>query len=96
MKVYWTLNAITHLTNIYEFISLNSPTYARRMVDRITRRSEQITSHPLSGRKVPEYEADDIREIIENPYRIVYRVKQNHIDVLAVIHGAQLLPAEIE
>jgi plasmid stabilization system protein ParE len=73
MKVYWTLNAIKHLTNIYDYIALNSPTYARRMVDRITRRSEQISTQPLSGRKVPEYEAEDIRELIEKPYRIIYR-----------------------
>jgi addiction module RelE/StbE family toxin len=96
MKVYWTLNAIKHLTNIYDYIALNSPTYARRMVDRITRRSEQISTQPLSGRKVPEYEAEDIRELIEKPYRIIYRVKQDQIDVLAVVHGAQLLPAEIQ
>jgi addiction module RelE/StbE family toxin len=96
MKVYWTLNAIRHLTNIYEYIALNSPTYARRMVDRITRRSEQISAQPLSGRKVPEYEAEDIRELIEKPYRIIYRVKQDQIDVLAVIHGAQILPEEIK
>jgi len=44
---------------------------------------------------VPEYEAEDIRELIEKPYRIIYRVKQDQIDVLAVIHGAQLLPGEI-
>jgi plasmid stabilization system protein ParE len=73
MKVYWTLNAIRHLTNIYEYIGLNSPTYARRMVHRITRRSEQISAQPLSGRKVPEYEAEDIRELIEKPFRIIYR-----------------------
>ena len=96
MKVYWTLNAIRHLTNIYEYISLNSPTYGMRTVDRITRRSEQIASQPYSGRKVPEYEAEDLRELIEKPYRIIYRVKQNQIDVLAVIHGAQILPEEIE
>ena len=96
MKVHWTLNAIKHLTNIYEYIALNSPTYARRIVDRITRRSEQISTQPLSGRKVPEYEAEDIRELIEKPYRIIYRIKQDQIDVLAVIHGAQLLPEEIK
>ncbi len=42
MRVHWTNNAIEHLVNIYEHIALNSPTYATRMVDRITRRSEQI------------------------------------------------------
>jgi toxin ParE1/3/4 len=57
-----------------EFLHLNSPTYAKRMVDRITRRSSQIAGNPLSGRMVPEYQVDDIRELIEKPYRIIYRV----------------------
>jgi len=71
MRVHWTENAIKHLVNIYEYIAFNSPTYAKRMVDRITRRSEQIANHSLSGRKVPEYKADDVRELIETPYRII-------------------------
>jgi len=48
----------------------------------------------MSGRKVPEYESDEIREVIEKPYRIIYRIKPDQIDVLAVVHGAQLLPLE--
>ncbi len=95
MKVYWTQNAIEHMVNIYEYIALNSPTYAKRMADKITRRSEQIADHPFSGRKVPEYDAEDIRELIEKPYRIIYRIKPDQIDVVAVIHGARLLPDEM-
>jgi addiction module RelE/StbE family toxin len=95
MKVHWTRNAIDHLVNIYEYISLNSPTYAKQMVDRITGRSVQIADNPQSGRMVPEYQAEDIRELIEKPYRIIYRVKHDQIDVLAVIHGARLLPDKI-
>jgi plasmid stabilization system protein ParE len=34
-------------------------------------------------------------ELIEKPYRIIYRVKKDQIDVLAVIHGARLLPDEL-
>ncbi len=75
MRIHWTQNANEHLVNIYEYIALNSPTYAIRMVDRITRRSEQIADQPLSGRKVPEYQTEDIRELIEKPYRIIYRIK---------------------
>jgi len=59
-----------------------------RMVDRLTRRSQQISAYPLSGRIVPEYEIDTIREVIEGPYRIIYHIKPDQIDVLAVIHGA--------
>ena len=95
MRVHWTQNAVEHLVNIYEYIALNSPTYSRRMVDRITRRSEQIADQPLSGRKVPEYQSEDIRELIEKPYRIIYRIKADQVDVLAVIHGARLLTEQI-
>ena len=95
MRVHWTQNAIEHLVNIYEYIALNSPTYADRMVDIITHRSEQIADQPLSGREVPEYQTENIRELIEKPYRIIYRIKANQIDVLAVIHSARLLPEEI-
>ncbi|MFH2093868.1 MAG: type II toxin-antitoxin system RelE/ParE family toxin [Pseudomonadota bacterium] len=94
MRVRWTENAIDHLANIYEYIAFNSPTYARRMIDRITRRSEQIAEHALSGRKVPEYDAEDIREVIEKPYRVIYRIKPGQIDVIAVIHGARQMPEE--
>ena len=65
------------------------------MIDRLTKRSEQIAVFPRSGRMVPEYEAPDIREVIERPYRIIYRIKADQIDILAVVHGAQLLPPEI-
>ncbi len=61
----------------------------------MTRRSEQIGSFPQSGRMVPEYRRADIREVIERPYRIIYRVKEDQIDVLSVVHSAQQLPPEV-
>jgi addiction module RelE/StbE family toxin len=91
VKVLWTENALKHLLDIYEYISQNSPTYATRMVDKLTRRSEQIANFPMSGREVPEYEAKDIREVIEKPYRIIYRVNPDQIDILAVVHAARQL-----
>lgn len=89
MKVHWTATAGAHLDAIYAYIALDSPEYARRMIDRLTRRSQQIGDFPYSGRRVPEYDVDLIREIIEGPYRIVYHIKPDQIDVLAVIHGAR-------
>ncbi len=89
MKVHWTDTAAEHLDAIYNYIALDSPEYAKRTVDRITRRSQQIKDFPLSGRKVPEYNMDQIREIIEGSYRIIYHIKPDQIDVLAVIHGAR-------
>ncbi len=89
MKVHWTETAQDHLDAIYAYIAQDSPEYALRMVDRLTRRSQQIADLPLSGRRVPEYEMDQIREVIEEPYRIIYHIKPDQIDVVAVLHAAR-------
>ena len=88
MKVDWTETAEAHLDAIYSYIAQNSTTYALRTVDRITNRSKQIGAFPLSGRKVSEYDVDQIREVFSGPYRIIYYIKPNQVDVIAVIHGA--------
>jgi toxin ParE1/3/4 len=95
VRVHWTDNAISHLIGIYDYIARDSSFYAQRMIDRLTRRSQQIGDFPASGRVVPEYEAPDVREVIEKPYRIIYRLLPDQIDILAVVHGAQLLPPEL-
>ncbi len=64
MKLFWTDTAVKHLSGIYAYIAQNSPQYARRIVDRLTRRSEQISQFPSSGRIVPEFETEQIREVI--------------------------------
>ena len=89
MKVHWTKTAEAHLDAIHAHIAQNSVEYAKRMVDRLTSRSQQIGNFPLSGRRVPECKVDQIREVFEGHYRIIYYIKPDQIDVLAVIHGAQ-------
>ncbi|MBI4331867.1 MAG: type II toxin-antitoxin system RelE/ParE family toxin [Chloroflexi bacterium] len=89
MKVHWTETAQAHLDAIYVYISRDSPEYALRMVDSLTRRSQQLADLPLSGRKVPEFETENVREVIEGAYRVIYHVKPDMIEVLAVIHGSQ-------
>ena len=95
MRVHWTNKAIDHLLAIRDYAAQNSKIYADRLVDRLTRRSEQIGTFPKSGRMVPEYSREDIREVIERPYRIIYRIREEQIDVLAVLHSAQQLPPQI-
>ena len=88
MKVHWTDTAEGHLDAIHAYIAQDSHEYVKRTVDRLTRRSQQIAKFPFSGRRVPEYDIDQIREVIEGPFRIIYHIKADQIDVLAVIHGA--------
>ena len=88
MKVHWTDTAQEHLAAIHAYIAQDSPEYATRVVDRLTRRSQQMAGFPLSGRRVPEYDMNQIREVIEGAYRIIYHIKPDQIDVLAVVHAA--------
>ena len=96
MKVYWTDTALAHLHAIHLYIAQDSPAFAQRTVDRLTRRSQQIAEFPFSGRRVPEYDIDPIREVIEGPYRVIYHIKADQIDVVAVIHGAMNILSEPE
>jgi toxin ParE1/3/4 len=91
-EVKWTRSAIADLAGIYEHIARDSPRYALSVVDRLTNRTKQIAAFPNSGQAVPEYSRDDIREVIEYSYRLIYLVEAETLHVVAVMHGAQLLP----
>jgi len=82
------------LRDIRAFVARSSPQYATKIVDRLTRRSRQIASFPRSGRIVPEANDVNIREVIEGPYRIIYHLLEDEIDVIVVVHGAQQWPDE--
>ena len=79
VKVFWTEAALAQLQTIYDFISHTSPEYASRMIDRLTKRSIQIAEFPYSGRVVPEYELNEVREVLESPYRTyIQSIRSNY------------------
>ena len=59
------------------------------MVQRILARAPPLAAFPDSGRMVPEVGRPEIREVIEGPYRVIYRHIADRVDVLAVVHGRQ-------
>jgi toxin ParE1/3/4 len=95
VKVRWTDRARQRLKLIHDHIAKDAPLVAPTVIERLVRRSIQIGEFPRSGRKVPEYQRDDVREILEHPYRILYRIKHDCIDVIAVMHYRQLLPDDL-
>ncbi len=94
MRVLWTSAALGHLADIYEHVARDSTRYAKRLVDRITARSRQIASFPESAPVVAEYADPTIREVLEGPYRVIYRIESELAIVLAVVHSARPLPPE--
>jgi toxin ParE1/3/4 len=94
MKVQWSPLAVTRLEDIVDYIALDSPETARRWAERILEAVGTLKDAPKMGRKVPEIERNDIRELILGNYRIIYRVGVSMISILTVRHGKQLLPDE--
>jgi plasmid stabilization system protein ParE len=72
MKVYWTEAALGDLSALHEYIARRSLGYANSMVYRIIERTDSLSQHPLIGAVVPEYDAEDLRVLLESPYRIIY------------------------
>jgi toxin ParE1/3/4 len=87
LTLRWTEHAVEDLSAIVEYISLSSPIYAEQLVDRIVRQLEQACAYPESGRLVPELAAADIRELQTRPYRVIYRVVTDRIEVVSIIHS---------
>ena len=88
-QLRWTEHAVTQLGTIAEYLGLASPIYAEQVVDRVVRRLEQAVAYPESGRVVPELAQPAVRELIEPPYRLIYRVDPERITVLSILHGRQ-------
>lgn len=96
MRVRWTDRAKTRLRLIHDHIAKDSPLVSSQVVERLLQRSIQIGNLPYSGRAVPEYQRDDIREVLEQPYRIIYRILLDHVDIITVMHYRQLLPGDLK
>jgi plasmid stabilization system protein ParE len=91
MTVEWSERAAAELQAARDFLARSSPAYAQAVAERIVRRSEGLAAQPLIGAEVPEYGDEAIREVFEHPYRILYRVSDDQVQVVAVVHAARRL-----
>ena len=91
VKIRWTLQAAEDLVSIVNFISLDSEHYARLTATDIIEAVERLMIFPESGRIVPEISMPEIREILLGSYRIIYRFKEDVIEIITVYHSSRLL-----
>ena len=91
VKIKWTNFALQDLNEIAEFISKDSVRYAQMTVTYLFESPSILKSHPKAGRIFPEFNEENLRELIRGNYRIVYRiVDKSRIDILPVHHSARL------
>ena len=92
MSVVWTETATSQLQAIKDYLSQSSPGYAQALARRIIARTETLDGHPFFGPQVQEYADPQVRELFEHPYRIVYRVVGQDIQVVAIVHASRRFP----
>jgi len=94
VKVVWSNRARKSLADIHSYISAESTDAANRSIDAILKRGDQLATFPKLGRVVDRYKRPGTRELVENPYRIIYRLRREAVEVIDVFHSAQLPPWE--
>jgi len=91
-SLVWSRRAEADLAEIGDFIALDDPKAAQRWVRKLMTAAQVAARLPFAGRRVPEFQREDIREIVFKQYRIVYRVAVRRCTVLTVFERHRLLP----
>jgi toxin ParE1/3/4 len=90
-RIGWSRRALSDIEGIAEYIAADSPTYARNVIKKIISQTRMLAQFPRSGRMVPEYDDENVRELIVYSYRIIYRLQEGEVVIAAVVHGRRSL-----
>ena len=83
MKIRLTDSAVDDLRELqFYYDEQLVPQVGKRLVTEILDRVETLTSNPDIGRIVPEFNVDNIRELIHKPFRVVYLRESKSIYVI--------------
>ncbi|MGA9573624.1 MAG: type II toxin-antitoxin system RelE/ParE family toxin [Lysobacterales bacterium] len=91
VEIVWTEPALSDLDAIADFIALENPAAAQKLVRRIFKHVEQLAEHPKSGSKPAELKSRTYRQIIEPPCRVFYRQGDACVFILNVMRSEQQL-----
>lgn len=93
-SVLWTAPARKDLKDIVNYIAVNNKINALKILERIEEKVNKLKTFPKSGRIVPELENFNLltyHEIIESPWRIIYRIEKENVYIITIIDGRRNL-----
>jgi len=85
MKLAWSARAKRDLVEIADYIAADDPDAAVSWTDRL--RERQAAAMPRAVRLVRKRLGEDVREVLLQSYRVVYRIEAKRIVVLTVFEG---------
>lgn len=85
ITISFALSAVTDLEDIQAYYNSEGvPDAGKRLAGETITQIERLTDHPLSGRIVPEFNVENLREIIHPPFRIVYRYDKKRVRIVRI------------
>lgn len=90
MKIIFTPTGRRQFLEAIAYICRDKPSAAVNFRQKAEKALSRLKKFPESGRPIPEFSELPFREVIVNPYRFFYKVKDDNVWIVAVWHGAQL------
>lgn len=94
-RLRWSRRAEADLEAIDAYIAADDPVAAARWVEKLMERARKAAQMPFTGRVVPEFRVEHLREVFVQTYRIVYRIRDQEVQVITVFEGHRLFPADV-
>ena len=80
-RIVWSSRAVADVDAIAAYIAQDSPAYANIVVKKIVKLTRQLSRFPQSGRVVPEFRENSLRELLVYSYRIIYKIEEREITI---------------
>jgi len=91
-QISFAASAVMDLEDMQAYYSdEGAPDFGKRLAAEIISQVERLQAHPLSGRVVPEFHVEHLREIIYPPFRIVYRHDKNKVRIIRIWRSERML-----
>jgi len=88
-KLRWTREAEQWLRDTHNYIALDNPSAAQKVIAGIYEKAQLLRDFPGLGQRYRSEPEGDIRILLYGHYRIVYLIRsEGDIDILGVFHGA--------
>ena len=79
------------MNEIIDYIAQDSLEYALSFYEQVNEKIENLTQFPKMGRRVPELDDPNIRELILSNYRLIYSILGKKTQIVRLLHGSRIL-----
>jgi toxin ParE1/3/4 len=94
LTIVWSPTARRRAQAAVDYIARDRPHASREWLEALVRRVELLRDLPDQGRVVPEWHESFVREVFHEPYRVLYEVFEDRIEILTLSHFRQELPSQ--